>query len=90
MSVDDDLDALMSIEPFTREDLIERIVRLLNTYPERLMAVLYRIDVSEQRIREIFDTTFPTEIPEKIADAVIERQLQKARTRQRLKNESED
>ena len=81
MSVDDDLNVIASIEPITREDLIERIIRLLNTSPEKLMAILYRIDVSEKKITEIFDKTFPLEVPERIADAIIERQIQKAKTR---------
>jgi len=70
-------DVLMKI----RAVLLERIIYLLNVNPEKLMAILYRIDVREAVVNEIFATAIPPDVPELIADLVIERQLLKARTR---------
>lgn len=64
-----------------RAFLVERIVALLNANPEKLMAILYRIDVSEAAVNEIFKNAFPPDVPELLADRIIERQLAKAATR---------
>jgi hypothetical protein len=53
-----------------RAALVDRIIYLLNSNPERLMAIL------------------PPDIPEQIADLVIERQIAKAETRARHKDRS--
>jgi len=66
-----------------REALAERIIELLNRNPEKLMVLLYRIDVSEPRVNEIFSTALPPDVPELLADLIIERQLAKAETRAR-------
>lgn len=71
-----------------RAQLVERIIQLLNTNPERLMAILYRIDVNEARVNDIFAHALPPDIPEEIADLVIERQMAKAETRARYKDQS--
>lgn len=57
----------------TRSTLIERIAALLTHQPERLMSILYRIDVNEERINHIFATAPVDRIAEEIADAIIER-----------------
>lgn len=64
-----------------RAMLVQRIIGLLNTNPEKLMAILYRIDVSEAAVNEVFGTAFPPDVPELLADLIIERQLAKAETR---------
>jgi hypothetical protein len=64
-----------------RRMLIDRIVELLSRNPEKLMAILYRIDVSEKRVDEIMTKSFPTEVPLHLADLIIERQMAKARSR---------
>lgn len=65
-----------------RKELVDRIIRLLNTNPEKLMSILYRIDVSEARVNEIFSTALPPDVPEMLAELIIERQMAKAKTRQ--------
>ena len=64
-----------------RSLLINRITELLARNPEKLMAILYRIDVKEGAVNEIMSKSFPTEVPIHLADLVIARQLEKARTR---------
>ncbi len=66
---------------YIRALLVERIIYLLNANPEKLMTILYRIDVSEVVVNEIFIKAIPPDVPELIADLIIERQLAKARTR---------
>jgi len=80
ISVAFDLDEVDSLEAI-RAALVNRIIQLLTSNPERLMAALYRIDVQEQRVNEIFTTSIPPDVPDLLADLIIERQLLKARTR---------
>ncbi|MBK7988605.1 MAG: hypothetical protein IPK11_17300 [Ignavibacteria bacterium] len=72
---------LQSIDEL-RNALAEHITALLSTQPEKLMNILYRFDVSEDKIHEVFTTVFPFDIPLKVADLILERQQQKLVTRQ--------
>lgn len=65
--------------------LIERIVALLTHDMERLMNVLYRVDVSEERAAQAFRDNAPEHIAPALADLIIERQLAKAETRARYR-----
>ena len=64
-----------------RAMLINRITELLSRNPEKLMAMLYRIDVKEAAVNEIMTTSFPLEVPIHLADLIITRQLEKAQSR---------
>lgn len=78
----DDVDVSTSLDRI-REALANRIVELLNSNPEKLMMLLYRIDVSEQRVNDIFNNTIPPDVAEALADLIIDRQLAKAESRSR-------
>jgi len=58
-----------------------RIEELLFSNVEKLVNILYRVDVGQKRIDDIFSSTDQTEIPYQIADAIVERQLNKIKTR---------
>ncbi len=73
-----------------REALSRRITEMLRTNPEKLMSILYRIDVREDMVNTILNTAFPTEVPLLLANLIIERQLEKARTRELLRNSDTD
>lgn len=64
-----------------RSMLINRITELLSRNPEKLMAILYRIDVKEAAVNQIMSTSFPLEVPIHLADLIITRQLEKAQSR---------
>lgn len=61
--------------------LVLRISELIDSDLEKLMNFFYRIDVPEARVKDIFDNNIGIEIPDQLADMVIERQLQRAKTR---------
>lgn len=65
----------------TRDRLVERLTALLATDPERLMQILYRIDVSEERVNAIFRAAPLDRIAEQLADAILERMALKAQLR---------
>ncbi|HEY3250310.1 MAG TPA: hypothetical protein VGK25_04255 [Ignavibacteria bacterium] len=82
---------LAKAETLTLEDLKKalciRIRDLLDKNVERLLSMLYRVDLSQKRLDEIFEKGSKDDIALKIADAVIERQLQKIKTREFYKKD---
>jgi hypothetical protein len=64
-----------------REQLAHVIARLMQENFERLCQAMYRLDVSEKKFHETM-TELPVEqVPYALADLVIEREMQKVRTR---------
>jgi len=59
------------------------INHLINHDFEKLVFFLYRIDVDETKIKQLLDRTEGENAAGLIADLVIERQLQKIKSRQR-------
>lgn len=87
------LAARFESEPGTTGSLsledVRRFVRghvegLLERNPGMLMSILYRIDVAEQSVQRVLSTAPHDEIPTRLADLIIERQLEKVRTRRRF------
>ena len=54
------------------------------------MSILYRIDVSEKKVNEIFATALAPDVPDLLADVIIERQLAKARTQEAARGSKEE
>jgi DNA-directed RNA polymerase specialized sigma54-like protein len=69
-----------------REDLIrlltEHINNLLNSDFEKLVSLLYRLDISEKKIRECLAVNAGQDAAPLIAQLIIERQEQKIKSRQ--------
>lgn len=64
--------------------LSEEINYLINNQFEKLVYYLYRIDVNENKMRNILDKNEGENAAALIADLVIERQLQKIKSRQQF------
>ena len=73
-----------------RNALTQKIKYLLENNIEKLMSILYRIDVLQSVVDMIFETMLKEEIPVKLSDAIISRQLEKAYTRNYYKNNKEN
>ncbi|MBR9976303.1 MAG: hypothetical protein KFF77_12025 [Bacteroidetes bacterium] len=88
-----DLDTGGAEPPLRAEDLraalIARIAALLSRDPERLMRILYRVDVEERKVQTIFRDLPPADMATALADLIIERQLAKAETRARYQSDSD-
>lgn len=80
-------DATRSLDAL-RRFLTEKIVELLDRNPAWLMHVLYRVDVAEPRVKAVFAEAAPDEIAPRLADLLIERQLQKIELRRRYRASS--
>ena len=68
--------------------LIARIQWLIDYQLERLMHILYRVDVDEPLVQRVFTDTPAAGIASALADLIIDRQMEKARTRARHRRES--
>lgn len=71
-----------------RPQLISLISELISKDFHSLVQLLYRIDVSEKKIRMFLDQNREMDSAELLADLVIERQLQKAKSRQQFRSKS--
>ncbi len=67
--------------------LAERIFYLLEKNVEYLVQIIYRIDLNQEKVDNIFANESKESISGLLADAIIERQLKKVQTRMKYKSE---
>jgi hypothetical protein len=65
--------------------LTEKMRDLLDNNYNLLINTLYRIDISEAKLSELFSSSNKEAIPEKLADLIIERQVQKINFRKKYR-----
>ena len=68
-----------------REELAAFVNHLINIDFEKLVFLLYKIDVSESTIKQLLALPSANNAGKLIADAIIKRQLQKIESRQQFK-----
>lgn len=64
-----------------REILVSRINELLDVHFDQLVTILYRLDIYENKLRLLLQQHKEKDAAAIIADLVIERQLQKIKSR---------
>lgn len=67
---------------YLHEKLTLIIGHLLTNNFEKLCNAMYRLDVSERKFHEVLTGSDPAEISSRLADLVIEREMQKVKTRE--------
>jgi len=73
-----------------RQNLATYINELINQNFERLISILYRLDVNEKILKASISENKNEDAGVLIADAVIERQMQKIELRKKFHNHSKD
>ncbi len=68
-----------------RSYLSHAIRSQLQSNPALLMSILYRIDVREDDLLRCLSEADETELPEKLAELIVDRELEKARSRERFR-----
>ncbi len=76
---DDDIKA-SNLEQL-KEWLTSEIIKLMMNDMEKLLNILYRIDVNEKKVKEVFAQHNPKLIAPSLAELIIEREMGKAETR---------
>lgn len=66
--------------------LTKKLAVLLDTQYDTLLNILYRIDVNEEKLNELFGKGTGKFIPSVLAELIIERSIQKVKFRQKYKN----
>ena len=79
----------MSLEEL-KQKLALHINHLINHDFEKLVSLLYRVDVNENKLRNVLDNKEGENTPMLIADLIIERQLQKIKSRQQFRQRDND
>ena len=81
LSEDDDYQKILDY-------LTEEVAHLMEYDFERLLYILYRIDVSEQKVKLATAESGLNEAPRKIAELIIQRQIEKVKTRKEYSQNS--
>lgn len=74
--------------PGYREQLAVYINELINTDFEKLASILYRVDVDEKKLKKLLADNPDTDAGLLIADLVIERQIEKKKSREKFRRDS--
>src|SRR6266478_4914799 len=69
-----------------KEKLTQHINYLIDTNFQQLVAILYRVDISESKLKMLLNESVGEDSGSVIADLIIERQLQKIKFRQKFSN----
>ena len=75
-----------TLEAF-KQHLARHLNHLINHDFSRLVSLLYRLDISEKKLKAMLNST-NVDAGELIADLIIERQLQKIQSRKKFSSES--
>ena len=74
---------------YSYDQLLEKLTPIINNLLDRdmnsLMSILYRIDVSESKFREVLATSEPHLVGENVARLILDRQIQKIETRKKYR-----
>ena len=84
--VSKELDVVLNENNFYlgKQLLSERINELIDTNFQKLVVILYRMDISESKLKQLLTDNPGTDAGLIIADLMIERQKEKIRTRQQF------
>ncbi len=75
---------------FDKQMLAEKIDQLINTDFQKLVLILYRMDVSEIKLKQLLNENPGTNAALIITDLMIERQEQKIISRQQFRKKDEN
>lgn len=70
--------------------LTQIILFLIDTNFEKLLWILYRIDVDETKLKRVLKENTPADAPNIIAQMIIDREKQKEKYKSEFKNKSDD
>jgi hypothetical protein len=89
--IDQDFE-LQASDPFQSEEellqvLADRVAYLLETQPEYLFSMLYRLDVLEKKIKPVMDPSAPDPANIGLAKLILERQKQRILTKRNIKSQ---
>ena len=88
--VSKELEVTVKNHSLTKQALVEKINDLITTDFQKLVSILYRMDVSETKLKQLLNENPGTNAALIITDLMIERQEQKIISRQEFKKKDEN
>jgi hypothetical protein len=88
--VSKELEVTVKDHSITKQILIEKINELINSDFQKLVTILYRMDVSEIKLKQLLNENVGTNAAVIIADLMIERQEQKIISRQQFRKKDKN
>ena len=88
--VSKELEVIVKDDSVTIQVLIDKINDLINNDFQKLVSILYRMDVSEIKLKQLLNENPGTNAALIIADLMIERQAEKIRSRQKFNKRDEN
>ena len=88
--VSKELEVTVKDHSITKQALIEKINDLINNDFQKLVSILYRMDVSEIKLKQLLNENSGTNAALIITDLIIERQEQKIISRQQFRKKDEN
>jgi hypothetical protein len=88
--VSKELEVIVKDDTITKQVLVDKINDLINNDFQKLVSILYRVDVSEMKLKQLLNENPGTNAALIIADLMIERQTEKIRSRQQFNKRDEN
>jgi len=88
--VSKELEVIVKDDSITKQILFDKINDLINNDFQKLVSILYRVDVSEMKLKQLLNENPGTNAALIIADLMIERQTEKIRSRQQFNKRDEN
>ena len=88
--VSKELELIVKDDSITKQVLVDKINDLINNDFQKLVSILYRMDVSEIKLKQLLNENPGTNSALIIADLMIERQTEKIRSRQEFNKRDEN
>ena len=88
--VSKELEVIVKDDSITKQVLVDKINELINTDFQKLVSILYRMDVSEKKLKQLLNENQGTNAALIITDLMIERQEQKIISRQQFRKKDEN
>ena len=88
--VSNELEVIVNDHANTKQILIEKINDLINNDFQKLVSILYRMDVSEIKLKQLLNENAGTNAAIIIVELMIERQAEKIRSRQQFNKSDEN
>ena len=85
--VSKELEVIVKDDSITKQVLVDKINDLINNDFQKLVSILYRMDVSETKLKQLLNENAGTNAALIITDLLIERQEQKIISRQQFRKD---
>ncbi len=85
-----DLELVVKQDHFDKQSLVDKVNDLMQHDFQKLVFLLYRIDIDENRLKGLLNQHAGEDAAVIITDLIIERQIQKIKSREQCRRKGDD